>query len=75
VRTKSFHTEGGSLTVSCSGRTASLLSWSPASGFGVKDARSGGKEARVEFRSDDVEVRARVRCVDGVPSARIQRKD
>jgi hypothetical protein len=63
------------VTAQCTGKSIRLLSWWPAAGYAVKDAQTGGSNARVRFESDDVEVRVRVRCSGGVPTASVERKD
>jgi hypothetical protein len=67
---------GGTVIARCAGSTVEVLSWTPAQGFRAEEVESGpAREARVEFESDDGDVRVELRCVDGVPSAEIDGGD
>ena len=63
---------GGTVIARCTGSMAEVLAWTPAQGFRTEDDERGpAREVKVEFESDDDDIRVEVRCVDGLPSAEI----
>jgi hypothetical protein len=68
---------GGSVIAGCTPAGAVLVSWTPAQGYSIERADAGPAEyAEVRFRSGrgnsgrgNGEVRVRIRCVSGVPTA------
>jgi hypothetical protein len=76
VVSRTFRTVGGTVRARCSGATARLVTWAPASGYRVHKAERGARrEARVEFRGERGEVRIDVICSGGVPEADVEVKD
>ncbi|RJQ66860.1 hypothetical protein D5S17_34260 [Pseudonocardiaceae bacterium YIM PH 21723] len=63
-----LNTPGGTIVASCSGDQVSIASVSPAQGFKVDEAEGN----KVEFDGDDVEIKATVRCVNGVPQVAVE---
>ncbi len=63
---------GGSVIARCTGQDVEVLSWTPGQGFRAEKVERGpAPEARVEFESDDRDVKVELRCVGGSPSAEI----
>jgi len=63
---------GGSVIARCTGQDVEVLSWTPGQGFRAEKVERGpAAEARVEFESDDRDVKVELRCVGGSPSAEI----
>jgi hypothetical protein len=63
---------GGTVIARCTASMVEVISWTPAQGFRTEDVERGpAREAKVEFESDDDDVRVELRCVDGVPAAEI----
>ncbi len=63
---------GGSVIARCTGQDVEVLSWTPGQGFRAEKVERGpAPEARVEFESDDRDVKVELRCVEGSPSAEI----
>lgn len=63
---------GGRVIAECTGALVEVLSWTPAQGYRTKEVERGpAHEVKVEFESDDGDVKIELRCVDGVPSAEI----
>jgi hypothetical protein len=55
-------------TVSCHGSAASLLSATPADGYGVTVGDGGSDEIEMQFTSSKHEYRLHVRCTNGQPT-------
>ncbi|MER6826702.1 hypothetical protein ABT352_12000 [Streptosporangium sp. NPDC000563] len=66
-------TKGGRVIARCEGGLVTLRSWSPAQGFQADDVERGPADrARVEFESEEDEVKVEVRCAaDGSPVHRL----
>jgi hypothetical protein len=63
---------GGRVIARCTGSEAEVLSWTPAQGFRTdKVERGPAAEVRVEFESDDRDVKVELRCEDGRPTAEV----
>ncbi|HET6728422.1 MAG TPA: hypothetical protein VFG96_03325 [Jiangellaceae bacterium] len=61
---------GGRVIARCTGPEAEVLSWTPAQGFRTKKVELGpAPDVRVEFESDDRDVKVELRCEDGNPTA------
>ncbi len=57
----------------CSSGSVYLKSWSPAPGFSVHEVDRGpADDVEVTFESGSLEVQLHVRCVSGVPTARVE---
>lgn len=70
---KVLGTPGGTVVARCENGLATLVSWSPAQGFESDDVHAEPRRiASLKFESDDREVRVRVDCHDGVPTAHIR---
>ncbi|MBG0815963.1 hypothetical protein [Planomonospora sp. ID82291] len=72
-RSRTITTAGGNVIARCDGGVAVLRTWSPAQGFRVDDVERGpAARARVEFESDEADVKVEVRCgADGLPVHRV----
>jgi hypothetical protein len=72
-RSEVIDTAGGSVIARCEDGLVMLRAWSPAQGFHVdKVERGPADRARVEFESDETDVKVEVRCsADGSPVHRI----
>lgn len=71
---RTVRTEAGSATARCSGATGRLSSWSPAPGWRVKNVDPGPDDTpKVEFESEQGEVRVDFRCSGGRPVSAVQR--
>ncbi|GIH73147.1 hypothetical protein [Sphaerimonospora thailandensis] len=78
TRFRLISTGGGHVIAGCDGGLARLRSWTPAQGFQADDVESGpDNRVRVKFESDEpeVEIEVEVRCVGGVPNARVSEHD
>ncbi|MEV4376428.1 hypothetical protein [Streptosporangium sp. NPDC049644] len=66
-------TAGGRVIARCENGLVTLRSWSPAQGFQVDDVERGpDARARVEFESEETEVKVEVHCsADGLPVHRV----
>jgi hypothetical protein len=65
-----FVTPGGTVVARCDGRTVSLVLYSPAQGYAVKQADAGPDDrAEVTFEGQAGRVEVRVTCAAGQPSA------
>jgi len=66
-------TRGGRVIARCEGGLVTLRSWSPAQGFQTDDVERGPADrARVEFESEEDEVKVEVGCAaDGSPVHRL----
>jgi hypothetical protein len=63
---------GGRVIARCTGTAAEVLSWTPAQGFRTEKVEPGpAAEVRVEFESDDRDVKVELRCEGGTPTAEI----
>ncbi|MGJ6960790.1 hypothetical protein ACSDR0_02690 [Streptosporangium sp. G11] len=67
-------TAGGRVIARCENGLVTLRSWSPAQGFQADDVERGpAGRARVEFESEEDEVKIEVHCAaDGSPVHRVQ---
>ncbi len=71
-----FSAAGNTVLARCVVDTVEIISWTAAQGFHVDDgANQQGREAEVEFESDDSDVKIRVSCATGVPTAAIEQDD
>ncbi|GGL01814.1 hypothetical protein [Planomonospora parontospora] len=72
-RSRAISTAGGNVIARCDGGLVVLRAWSPAQGFQVDDVERGPTaRARVEFESDEADVKVEVRCgADGLPAHRV----
>jgi hypothetical protein len=71
-----FSSPGGIVVVRCRDSRAYLVSWSPERGYRADDIRRGPAEVvSVKFVATRTEVELSVRCVGGVPSARVETDD
>lgn len=72
-RSRVITTVGGTVIARCEGGLVTLRSWSPAQGFQVDDVERGPDDrARVEFESEETEVKVEVHCsADGSPVHRL----
>jgi len=72
-RSRVIITVGGRVIARCEGGLVTLRSWSPAQGFQVDDVERGPDDrARVEFESEETEVKIEVHCAaDGSPVHRL----
>ncbi|MEV4628410.1 septum formation initiator [Micromonospora sp. NPDC049523] len=69
-------TPGGTVVARCDGRTVSLVSWTPAQGYAVKQVDPGPDDrAEVTFEGRAGRVEVRVSCPDGRPSASVKQDD
>ncbi|WP_068922031.1 hypothetical protein [Planobispora rosea] len=68
-RSRVIGTAGGSTIARCDDGLVTLRAWSPAQGFRVDDVERGpAARARVEFESDETDVKIEVWCsADGSP--------
>ena len=67
---------GNSVLARCVGETVEIISWTAAQGYHVDDGvNQQGREAEVEFESDDSDIKIRVTCATGVPTAEVQQDD
>lgn len=72
---KVLGTPGGTVVARCANGLVTLVSWSPGQGYRSDDVHPGpDHEASLKFESDNREVRVRVDCRDGVPTAHIRSK-
>jgi hypothetical protein len=69
--TRTYSSAGGSITVSWSGTSFSLVSISPASGYTADIKDNAWDRIRVEFENDDNDYRIEVRLNDGSIRVRI----
>ncbi|HEX6446990.1 MAG TPA: hypothetical protein VF053_17985 [Streptosporangiales bacterium] len=73
---KVLGTPGGTVVARCENGLVTLVSWSPRQGYRSDHVRAeGGREASLRFESDRSEVRVRVDCRGGVPTAHIRTED
>ncbi|GGK72024.1 hypothetical protein Ppa06_30240 [Planomonospora parontospora subsp. parontospora] len=72
-RSRAITTAGGNVIARCDGGLVVLRAWSPAQGFQVDDVERGpAARARVEFESDEADVKVEVRCgAGGLPAHRV----
>ena len=66
-----FSSSGGSVTARCAGGDAQVVSWTPAQGYQVGGENQQGHAVEVEFESGDHEVKVRISCAGGLPTAEI----
>jgi hypothetical protein len=63
-----FRSAGGAVTARCEGRTAVIVSYAPANGYGLRELdRPRGAEAEVSFERGDRRVKVEVTCPAGAP--------
>lgn len=68
---RTFRTVGGVVRAECTGETVRLASWAPAAGYEVHKVDQGPRrEADVEFRGDEGEVKVELSCARGTPVLR-----
>jgi hypothetical protein len=67
TETRTWSGAAGSVTVSCTGRTARLKGTSPSDGWHVEVSDSSGGEVQVKFEREESEVQVKATCVGGVP--------
>ncbi len=68
-----FSASGNSVLARCVGDTVEIISWTAAQGYRVDNgANQQGREAEVEFESDNSDVKIRVSCASGVPTAEVK---
>lgn len=73
---KVLGTPGGTVVARCANGLVTLVSWSPGQGYRSDDVHAGSDhEASLKFESDRREVRVRVDCRGGVPTAHIRSED
>ncbi len=61
---------GNTVLARCVGDTIEVISWTAAQGYHVDDGvNQQGRDAEVEFESEDNDVKIRVTCAGGVPTA------
>lgn len=65
---------GGSLTVSCRGRTIRLKGATPDDGWRVERGAAGPTEVEVTFEKDDAQVQVQSHCSGGTPVFRVERE-
>lgn len=64
---------GGSVVARCHGTDAYLVYWTPAQGYRAHDVERGpAGVAKLKFEGQGREYELNVRCVSGVPSAKIE---
>jgi hypothetical protein len=73
--TQAFDSAGGSVVARCNGRDAQVVTWTAAQGFRVEAENQQGHDVEIEFESDERDVRVRITCVDGVPTAEVDEDD
>jgi len=68
---------GGTVTAGCyADGTTRLDSWSPRQGYQVEEVHRGpAREVEIKFESDDAEVKGRIHCTGGHPTARWEQDD
>jgi hypothetical protein len=73
---KVLGTPGGTIVARCENGLVTLVSWSPRQGYRADDVQAGSdRQASLKFESDRREVRVRVDCRGGVPTAHIRGED
>lgn len=73
---KVLGTPGGTVVARCENGLVTLVSWSPKEGYRSDDVQAGtAREASLKFESDHREVRVRVDCRGGVPTAHVSGED
>ncbi len=66
---KSFSSSGGTVVATCTGSSARLRSWQPASGFRARDIDAGpGIRASLVFKLHGTEITMTASCANGVPT-------
>ncbi|WP_329102391.1 septum formation initiator [Micromonospora sp. NBC_01699] len=71
-----FATTGGTVVARCDGRTVSLVLWTPAQGYAVKQVDPGPDDrAEVTFEGRAGRVEVRVSCPAGRPDASVREED
>lgn len=74
--TRAIGTPGGTIIARCLAGQATLVSWSPAPGYESRDIHGGpALAAVVTFDTEDAEIRVRIDCSAGVPTAHIMAQD
>lgn len=67
---RALTTPGGTIVARCTAGQATLLAWSPAQGYDAEDVRAGPAPAAIlTFETADTEIRVRVACHGGLPTA------
>ena len=66
---------GNTVLARCVGDTVEVISWTAAQGYHADGVNQHGREAEVDFESDDSEVKIRVTCASGVPTADVDQDD
>jgi len=72
TETRTWSGAAGTVTVSCTGRTARLQGTSPGDGWHVDVGDSSGGEIEVTFKSSETEVQVQATCVGGVPRFHVE---
>lgn len=67
----SFASDGGTVTITCTGDDISLSGAIPGMGFTAEIESAGPGEVRVEFVAGETEVEVRVECEAGIPEVEI----
>lgn len=73
--TKVLSTAGGTVLARCEGGRVVISSASPAQGYQVDqddDTDHGGRTAEVKFGSEETDIKVKVHCADGVPTATVE---
>jgi hypothetical protein len=70
--TRALDTPGGTIIARCHTGQATLISWSPAQGYDSEEIHAGpAPAATMTFEAEHTEIRVRVVCPAGVPTAHI----
>jgi hypothetical protein len=72
TETRTWSGAAGTVTVSCTGRTARLQGTSPGDGWHVEVGDSSGGEIEVTFKRNESEVQVKATCVGGVPRFQVE---
>jgi hypothetical protein len=51
------------------------VTWTAAQGFRVDAENQQGHDVEIEFESDERDVRVKITCADGVPTAEVDEDD
>jgi hypothetical protein len=68
-----FSARGGVVVARCAGGLVTLLTWTPAPGYEVKDAERGPRDkARVRFEAGDARTEIQIRCSGEQPVSSVK---
>ena len=70
--TRALDTRGGTIIARCRAGQATLISWSPVQGYDSEKIHPGpAPTAAITFEAEHTEIRVRVDCPAGIPTAHI----